>query len=245
MKTKFILSIISFFTCFILFSALSFAWFALSDKATGEGAEYEMYDENVNISISQWDLEDWTEFDQKFANLGLKKPGDVIYLRYTFNRNDNSLNNIVSFKFKEVSSTVSESLFVKDNTICVKDLTNKDVKLYDLVDGKVLDSNGDVWLSYDSTTDVLTLESHKITDVIKLYIDDSLSDPNSADLTTLTAYSLNETVTINKSFDENGIAIVYFAIELNQAEIEDDQNDLSRYFAYQYFKLVGVDLVVE
>ena len=242
MKTKLILSIMSFFVCFMLFSVLSFAWFALGNEVGAGNGDFNVNDGNVKISISLWENDNWVESNQMFLNLGFKKPGDVIYFRFKFHKINNSLTTLNAFSFKNLEAKVSDALFVLDNAIYVKDITNKNVKLYDLMNNQVLDDSGNVWLSYDQTNNKLQLNNHYITDKMNLYVDDSIINPNNINISNLTAYNLTDLVTVNKQFDSEGNVYLYMAVELNLQNIENENQ--SRFYSYQYFKVLGLDLQV-
>ena len=61
----------------------------------------------------------------------------------------------------------------------------------------------------------------------------------------LPAYDLDETILVNKDFGNSNIIEVYFAIEISENKMINEGVDYSKYYAYQYFKLTGIETVVE
>ena len=91
----------------------------------------------------------------------------------------------------------------------------------------------------------LELVDFKITDALKIYCDDTLASCDVTLLDNLTAYNIKDTITINKNFDNLSTLEVFFAIEISEEKMIFNDIDYSKYFAYQYFKLTGIETVVE
>ena len=245
MKAKLILSIVSFSMCFILFAALSFAWFTLGEDVLGDNGDFNVISEGTDVDIFHLDGGSWKEGEGNYAEVGLIKPGDVLFFKLTITRKDKNVSKLISLNFLEPFLTITDPISCDGETVYVTDLKGNKIKMYDLENDngkKVVKINDKILYEY---TDKLELRDFLITDSIKVYCSDSLSSGDESEILNLPAYDLDETILVNKDFGNSNIIEVYFAIEINQNEMSIEEIDYSKYYAYQYFKLTGIETVVE
>lgn len=244
MKAKLILSIVSFSMCFILFAALSFAWFTLEEETSSSG-DFNVISEGTDVDIFHLDGGSWKEGEGNYAEVGLIKPGDVLFFKLTITRKDNDVSKLVSLNFLEPFFTITDSISCDGETVYVTDLKGNKIKMYELENDngkKVVKINNKILYEY---TDKLELRDFLITDSIKVYCSDSLSSGDESEILNLPAYDLDETILVNKDFGNSNIIEVYFAIEISENKMIKEGVDYSKYYAYQYFKLTGIETVVE
>ena len=243
MKAKLILSIVSFAMCFILFATLSFAWFIMDTEAGGENGDFNVISENTDVDIFHLDGTDWKEGEGNYAEVGLVKPSDVLFFKLTVTKKDNNVTRITSVNFLEPLLKITDAISCEDGIVYVTDLKGNKIKMYELDENNQVKIDDKVLYNYNE--DKLELQDFLLTDSLRIYCDDSLSTGDETAISSLTPHTILETLTINKEFGSSNILEIYFAIEICEEEMIFDGIDYSKYFAYQYFKLTGIETVVE
>lgn len=243
MKAKLILSIVSFSMCLILFATLSFAWFMMGTEASGENGDFNVISENTDVDIYHLDGTDWKEGEGNFAEVGLVKPSDVLFFKLTVTKKDKSVNKVTQVSFLEPILKITDAISCEDGIVYVTDLKGNKIKMYELDENNQVKIDGKVLYNYNE--DKLELQDFLLTNSLRIYCDDSLANGDETAISSLTPHTILETLTINKEFGSSNILEIYFAIEICEEEMIFDGIDYSKYFAYQYFKLTGIETEVE
>ena len=214
----------------------------MNTEASGENGDFNIISENTDVDIYYLDGTDWKEGEGNFAEVGLVKPGDILFFKLTVMRKDNTVTKVTSLNFLEPLLKITDSINCEDDIVYLTDLKGNKIKMYELDENNQVVIDDKVLYQYNEE---LELVDFKITDALKIYCDDTLSSFDVASLENLTPYTIKDTITINKNFENLSTLEVFFAIEISEEKMIFNDIDYSKYFSYQYFKLTGIETVVE
>lgn len=233
MKNKILLSLTLFISCFLVFIFAVFAWFTLDDISKSDDINTGIIDIDCDVNFEYLNGTSWIKID-KINHIDLINPNDFIYYRLTLSTKKSSEVTISNCRFYNVSSTISDELKYQNNEIYVTDKKNNVIKLYDIIDNKVLVNEKTL---YEIANNQINLVDYKVHNALRFYIVDKQANLNSEVKSFINenGKSLNELLFTEAKITKDTSYSIIFALELNEEAMKLDDIDYSYCYSYQSF----------
>lgn len=233
MKNKILLSFTLFISCFLVFIFAVFAWFTLDDNSKSEDINTGIIDIDCDVNFEYLNDTSWIKID-KINHINLINPNDYIYFRLTLSTKKSKEVTINNCRFYNVSSTISNELKYQNNEIYVTDKKNNIIKLYDIIDDKVLVNKKTL---YKIENGEIKLDEYKVHHALRFYVIDEQVNLNSKikSFVNGNGKTIDELLFTEAKITKDKSYSIIFALELNEEAMKLDNLDYSYCYSYQSF----------